>query len=284
MKQVIALLVGLLGMTMAFDAAAWAHRKTDSGQIVRWEKREVIVSLDPSLGLLGNMDDIEDMVTEKLDLWIEEADLPTDFVVVRQACGDPGYRKNGGNFNCLLADETFGREGENVGATTMLTFKGESGSLVDSDIVFNAQQWRWSVGGEVAEPAQGHGENPSSGNDDEESGNESAPVLSFDVVLTHELGHLLGMAHSEVDEAIMFPTTKTGAVVDVALAEDDVDGVVALYEGLEEVLEAQEGGPSGCQAVPGRSASGSGGLALLLLGLLFSVRRLAPQSIRRERR
>jgi MYXO-CTERM domain-containing protein len=107
-----------------------------------------------------------------------------------------------------------------------------------------------------------------------------ASVLSFEIVLAHELGHFLGMAHSELDEAIMYPTTKTGAVSHVQLSEDDIDGVETLYLGLEDKLATQEGIVSGCQAAPGHASGGSWFLLLLLLGLLFSVRKLSWQTIR----
>ncbi|MCH7944758.1 MAG: BREX-3 system P-loop-containing protein BrxF [Armatimonadetes bacterium] len=46
-------------------------------------------------------------------------------------------------------------------------------------------------------------------------------------VLTHELGHNLGLLHSEVDAAIMAPTYK--AWTTPALDADDIDGIQALY-------------------------------------------------------
>lgn len=277
MKQVIAMLAALMGTAMAMDASAWAHRETDSGKVVRWDQREVVLFLDPSLELIGSMDAIEASVNEILDLWAEEADLPMDFVVLRGACGQLGYIQSEENFNCLMADEFFGREGEDVGATTMLTFKSNTGAIVDADIVLNAQRWRWSVGGEVEKASPRHERSHS------KADNKPASVLSFEIVLAHELGHFLGMAHSELDDAIMYPTTKTGAFSHVQLSEDDIDGVVTLYVGLEDKLATREGIVSGCQAAPGRATSGLWSLALLLLGMLFFVRKFSWQAIRVRR-
>lgn len=279
MKQVITVVIGLVGLAMAFDAAAWAHRTTDSGKNVRWERAEITISLDPSLASVGPMDAVERSVNRMLDQWSEQADLPVDFVVVREACGAIGYKQNGENHNCLLADESWARKGEDVGATTVLTFKGNSGAIVDADIVFNAMEWRWSVNGEVADLEE---RSSSSHGDNDQDDHDLPSILSFEVVLTHELGHLLGLAHSEEQEAIMYPTTSTGIVVDINLSEDDVEGAVALYEGLEEKLAAQDGYAAGCQAVPGRATSGSSLGWLLLLGLLFVGRKVAPARIRRR--
>ncbi|XP_074369300.1 metalloendoproteinase 3-MMP-like [Apium graveolens] len=49
----------------------------------------------------------------------------------------------------------------------------------------------------------------------------------LETVALHEIGHLLGLDHSQVQDAIMFPTIPLGAVKD--LHADDVQGIKALY-------------------------------------------------------
>ncbi|KAK1562346.1 hypothetical protein Q3G72_010514 [Acer saccharum] len=53
---------------------------------------------------------------------------------------------------------------------------------------------------------------------------------SFDLetVALHEIGHLLGLGHSEVEGAIMYPSISTG--VTKGLHRDDIDGIKALYQ------------------------------------------------------
>nr|XP_043624327.1 metalloendoproteinase 5-MMP-like [Erigeron canadensis] len=58
------------------------------------------------------------------------------------------------------------------------------------------------------------------------SGSPSA--MDLESVAVHEIGHLLGLGHSSVEEAIMFPTISTG-VRKVELAQDDVEGIQVLY-------------------------------------------------------
>ncbi|KAL5725285.1 hypothetical protein ACHQM5_008445 [Ranunculus cassubicifolius] len=62
---------------------------------------------------------------------------------------------------------------------------------------------------------------------DVESSNLPAAV-DLESVAVHEIGHLLGLGHSSVEEAIMFPTISTG-VKKVQLASDDVEGIQVLY-------------------------------------------------------
>lgn len=42
----------------------------------------------------------------------------------------------------------------------------------------------------------------------------------------HEIGHVLGLKHSDVQEAVMWPLAKSGTPV---LHQDDIDGIRSLY-------------------------------------------------------
>ncbi|KAK1404466.1 Metalloendoproteinase [Heracleum sosnowskyi] len=55
-----------------------------------------------------------------------------------------------------------------------------------------------------------------------------ANYTDLETVALHEIGHLLGLDHSSVADAIMYPTIPTGAVKD--LHDDDVQGIKALYK------------------------------------------------------
>ncbi|XP_066328386.1 metalloendoproteinase 2-MMP-like [Miscanthus floridulus] len=53
-------------------------------------------------------------------------------------------------------------------------------------------------------------------------------AVDLESVAVHEIGHLLGLGHSSVPDAIMYPTIRTG-MRKVELETDDVQGIQSLY-------------------------------------------------------
>lgn len=56
--------------------------------------------------------------------------------------------------------------------------------------------------------------------------NTNKQVNAHYEIMLHEIGHLLGLKHSDVEDATMYPyiTTETGK-----LSQDDIDGIKAFY-------------------------------------------------------
>ena len=79
--------------------------------------------------------------------------------------------------------------------------------------------------------------------------------------ITHEAGHFVGLAHSNVAGATMNPTTSPGETAKRSLSADDIAGVCAIYP------EAKGG--CGC----GGGGGGTGLAALLLAALALRRRR-----------
>lgn len=55
-----------------------------------------------------------------------------------------------------------------------------------------------------------------------------ASAVDLESVAVHEIGHLLGLGHSSVEEAIMYPSIGS-ATRKVELTKDDIQGIQMLY-------------------------------------------------------
>jgi MYXO-CTERM domain-containing protein len=111
-----------------------------------------------------------------------------------------------GNANLIMFRDRWPAEYQNAGnalALTTLTFNVQSGEIYDADIEIN---------GEV-------------------SVSTSDVVVTNDLqsILTHEIGHFLGIAHSPDELATMFATYQPGTLGFRDLSPDDVNAVCSIY-------------------------------------------------------
>jgi hypothetical protein len=80
----------------------------------------------------------------------------------------------------------------------------QGSTLVDFDIVFNGRDYKWSTNGEYEKMDVGH-------------------------ISTHEVGHALGLDHSDVPHSVMWPKARFGDVAHRDLSADDSIGITMLY-------------------------------------------------------
>lgn len=139
-----------------------------------------------------------------------DGDSPSISVVVNGpvACDASEYNDERGNANIVIFREEkwpYPGAADALGMTR-IRFDPASGEIWDSDIEVNAVDEPLSVG----EPPAGS--------------------VDLDSLLTHEAGHLLGLAHNTLDEtATMFPGYHTGSIELRSLADDDIAGVCGIY-------------------------------------------------------
>lgn len=146
-----------------------------------------------------------------------------------------------GNFLRFAKDTSEWGQSKFVFALTFLTFNKSSGEIVDADILFDDADFDFCGSDCKA------GEN------------------SLCNTITHEIGHFLGMDHSQFSEATMYATAPAGETKKCTLHEDDRQGVCTAYR----TACSSQGCPGASKPVsPGCQAGASAAPVGLFVGLL----------------
>lgn len=142
-------------------------------------------------------------------------------------------------------------------ALTVLVYNVQTGEILDADMDLNGVNFEWTVA----------------------DGPEQV-ITDVQNVVTHEVGHVLGLGHSDVFDATMQAEQPPGEISKRDLHEDDIAGLCAIYPfgrptslGTGQPLPPLELiGQSGCSS---RSAPARGGAAgaLVVLALLAWIGR-----------
>ncbi|MEM9799031.1 MAG: matrixin family metalloprotease, partial [Planctomycetota bacterium] len=196
---------------VALVASVTAHvrlRTSDGGSALYWS--------DPSnvpiaIGTTGS-DDLDDgshetAIRSAIEAWNAAGGSSARLV----ESFDPGTRARrdweSRDVQLVLFDESntsgFFTGASGTVAVTPVSFR-QSGRIVDADVLFNGEDFRFSTSGESGR---------------------------FDVqdLATHELGHYLGLDHSGVCGATMYPFVDPTIVLHRSLSLDDRGGVRAAY-------------------------------------------------------
>lgn len=123
-------------------------------------------------------------------------------------CKKSEYNKDGPNVNVVLfQDDDWRYRGiDGTLAKTSVTYNDETGEIYDADIEVNTAFNEVTITDNPAE-------------------------IQYDLqaILTHEVGHFIGLAHSEQDTAVMYESYTPGSTSQRTLTVDDVAAVCAAY-------------------------------------------------------
>lgn len=114
------------------------------------------------------------------------------------------YLEPASNVNSLTFHDSNWPHSSLTIALTTLTFSTCSGELLDADVEFNSQHFRFTTG-------------------------NTGVITDLLNTAVHELGHMHGLDHSDDPTATMFPYAATGELVRRDLAPDDIDGLCLRY-------------------------------------------------------
>jgi hypothetical protein len=218
-----ALVAALAVVSSAGSAEAYTVKQTESGATVRWHANAVTLRIDASMQAYFRDIPVRKVVQQAAQAWAGLPNAPELLVNV----GEPGpngfdQRANASNGIYLVKDWKLA---ESALAVTVATFETKSGKIVDTDILVNPNH-----------PFALLGAGP------------DAPADDFDLhgVLTHEMGHVLGLGESfDVRAATMWPNVARGETHQRDLDQDDEEGVATAY-GQAVAAEITSSSAPGC--------------------------------------
>jgi hypothetical protein len=183
----------------------------------------------------------------------------------RATCQEAQFRTNRGNVNvvALVSDWEARDYDPSAFAITTVWHNTTTGSILDVDVLVNEQLGPYAICPSTGCP-------PLLPRDQ---------VVDFENVITHELGHFFGIAHSDVPNATMYLSAARGETLKRTLAPDDMEAMCTIYApgtlgpctdhapsgGLDLNCEDDPSGSSCGVARPG--ASSGAGATWLLVGL-----------------
>ncbi len=174
-------------------------------------------------------------------------------------CDSAGYNTAGPNVNAVIfQDDNWKFKADNNVAKTSAHYDPTTGEIMDADLELNTAVNLFTTDDNLAV--------------------SSTKYLDLQTVVTHEIGHMLGIAHSDRVDSIMYPYYMQGTLAGRKLTEDDVAAVCAIYppnrnavcdptpHGGLDICRANAAPSEGCSAAAGAPSTAWPWLAVALGG------------------
>ena len=182
---------------------------------LRWNTETIRIAISRSLVSAANINgaDALDAVERGIRVWESRSGIKFDIVLTDgESSSGPGFAGDGVNLITVAPNAEnmliFGRNDLDAAAKTRI-FYNRKGSITEADIVLNPTQ-QFSTDGTYG-------------------------AFDLESTVTHEVGHLLGLRHSNVVGSIMYPTTARNGSLGIPgvlvreIAEVDAANLRELY-------------------------------------------------------
>jgi MYXO-CTERM domain-containing protein len=196
--------IAALAIALTSPAEAWTFKRNSEGDALRWMEMPVQYRINPSNNVGIDEADVENLIHKSFDQWAAVSDVPLSFEYM---------------------GETQAKDADYTDGANIVYFEDEWPA--DWDVNYLALTFTWSVdGGEIIAFDMAINESF------DWSGSGAKGAHDLHNALTHEVGHAVGMGHSETYDASMFADSQTGDTAKRDLADDDAEGLRNLYTGI----------------------------------------------------
>lgn len=235
--RALAIVTGLTALLSASSAEAWCRMTTSTRQpsasepcilpdpstdpperYLEWLRPCSAIALSvaaPSEDL--SEDEVAGVLARSIATWeaVECGGRPIgidiEILAETSTCTGPLYRDGGGNANTLMFVQDWGERMYDPAAFAVTTVwhRRSTGEILDVDVEVNERRGPYGIC--------------------PEGGCSDMRTVDLENVLTHELGHYLGLAHSTEPDATMYASAIAGETIKRDLSADDAEGICAVY-------------------------------------------------------
>lgn len=174
----------------------------------QWQTPCIALHLNIAASANIALDDAAPIAQEAIQTWLrpDVSALTPHFAgfTDEDRVGYNPYTKK--NANIIVFRDDRWDDDRSIIALTTVTHHNETGSIYDADIELNTATYPFGI-----------------------VSRDGSHVVDFQNTLTHELGHVFGLAHSDIPDATMAPYSGLGDTSLSSLSQDDLDAIATIY-------------------------------------------------------